>query len=97
MEAALRAEIRAFCTPRVIQMVEAINPRVTVFIGFGAADLFGRGRVLLRDGKMVLVKSANVGTRDAIAIPHLTGYHRITLSHRQQIADHIKKMVAESS
>jgi hypothetical protein len=77
-------------------MVEAINPKVTVFIGFGAADLFGKGTVLLRDGKMVLVRSATAGGHGAFAIPHLTGYHRITLAHRQQIADYLKMRVAKN-
>jgi hypothetical protein len=80
-----RAKVERFCLERVHRIIDAIDPRKIVTIGFSTLKLFGetepysinaKGRVLTRRGR--------IGSRGAIAMLHLSGA-RISKEDRARI------------
>jgi hypothetical protein len=70
----LRFEIENFCLPRVLRLIEAMDPEQIVAIGFPSLELFGAVRPVLtnRSGR-VLVKAGYIGARPALGTLHLSG------------------------
>jgi hypothetical protein len=70
----VRAQIEAFCLARVVQIVEAIDPKSIVAIGFDTLKLFGASTPdLANDKGRTLTKIGAVAGRGAIASLHLSG------------------------
>ncbi len=91
LDLALRSQIEEFCLPRVEEIVNAIQPKLIVAIGFATLDLLGvddvgipktnqKGRVLTKRGKIY--------GRDALGVLHLSGAW-ISKQDRETIARHI--------
>jgi uracil-DNA glycosylase len=90
-------KIKEFCRNCVEKMVDAIEPRLIVAIGFETLYLFGgsggsnidkksekNGRVLTRTGKIF--------GRDALGVLHLSGA-RISNQDRETIANRIRSSI----
>ncbi len=84
-----RAKIEEFCLPRVERIVDAIEPRRIVAIGFETLNLFGGGGPDVRNSKgRVLTRIGQIAGREAIATLHLSGA-RISTIDRDRIRDRI--------
>lgn len=84
-----REKVERFCLERVHRIIDAIDPRKIVTIGFSTLKLFGetkprainaKGRVLTREGR--------IGGRGAIAMLHLSGA-RISKEDRVRIRNNV--------
>lgn len=86
----VRHEIAEFCLPRVTKMVDALNPKTIVVIGFETLALFGRSAPALTNGESgrVLARKGIIAGRQATGTLHLSGAH-ISHKDRAAIASHI--------
>ena len=88
----LRELTEAFCLERVRIMLEAIQPRQVIVIGFETLGLFGvanKVELMNQDGG-VLVRIGHVFGRQARAIVHLTGGWGLSKADRNEIAQVIR-------
>ncbi|HQV04664.1 MULTISPECIES: hypothetical protein [unclassified Novosphingobium] len=70
----LRRRIEAHCLPIVEALVEAMEPRLVVAIGFRTLELFGPTLPALSSPNgRVLVRSGRIGKHQAIGTLHLSG------------------------
>jgi hypothetical protein len=84
-----RARIEEFCLPRVARIIEAIEPRRIISIGFGTLKLFGESSPEMKNDKgRVLTKIGSIAGRDAVATLHLSGA-RMSAVDRNRIRDRI--------
>ena len=93
---AVQEKIRQFCLPRVTEIVNAIQPRAVVFIGFHALTLFSSDKPidLLRNKHgRVLIRKPLVNGWNSVAILHLTGT-RFSVEDRNAIAAYIGELLA---
>jgi hypothetical protein len=86
----LRQRIERFCTPRVIRVVDAMQPALIVAIGFEVLSLFGStkwepGREF--EGR-VITRSGLIAGHPAIGTLHLSGAH-ISAGARCEIAERV--------
>lgn len=87
-----RKEIEKFCMKKVALIVEAIQPKQIVTIGFATLEMFGASKteLLRREGTtLALTKIGTVANRPAIGVIHLTGA-RPTRSELDRLADRFK-------
>jgi len=71
-----RAQIEAFCLARVTQIVEVIDPKKIVAVGFETLELFGASMVDLANEKQrTLTRIGKIAGRPAIGTLHLSGAH----------------------
>jgi hypothetical protein len=92
----LRQEIKEFCLPRVIKIVDALRPGILVVLGLETLALFGKSTpVLLSQQKhgRVLVRASKINGRTAIGTLHLSGA-QIANSDRLAISRHINGILA---
>lgn len=73
-----RRKIAGFCLPRVIRIINAIQPKRIVTIGFDTLTLFMDGKRgvpgMRRDrGSNPLTRVGQIAGREAVAVLHLTG------------------------
>jgi hypothetical protein len=70
-----RKDIENFCAGKVQTIIQAIQPKSIVTIGFRALEMFGPAKPLLRrrDGERVLLKAGSIAGHPAIGMLHLTG------------------------
>ena len=89
LDRALRSQIEEFCRLRVEKMVNAIQPKLIVAIGFATLDLLAVDDVDItktnQNGR-VLTKRGKIFGRDALGVLHLSGA-RISIPDRKTIAD----------
>lgn len=91
VSAATRSAIAEYSLAKVQAILEAVQPKRIVVIGFATMDLFGPSEVVLADGDRRLVKSGSVFGRPAFITPHLTGARGYTNEHRRKMAEFILK------
>jgi hypothetical protein len=92
-----REKVEQFCIERVHQIVEAIDPRKIVTIGFATLRLFGSAEPDLVNAQgRVLTRRGQIGNRPAIAVLHLSGA-RIANEDRVLIRDRIAVLTTTSS
>jgi len=85
----VRAQIEAFCLARVVQIVEAINPKSIVAIGFDTLKLFGASTPdLANDKGRTLTRTGIIVGQSALATLHLSGAH-ISNHDRDSIRDRV--------
>jgi uracil-DNA glycosylase len=86
-----RKDIENFCKDKVAVIVNAIEPKQIVTIGFAALEMFGPTEVeLKREGNgNALIKIGNVANRPALGIIHLSGA-RPSRSDLNRIADRFR-------
>ena len=86
----LLAEIDLFCRKHLLAIIEALEPKLIVAIGFSALAQFGPGYPILTslNGRS-LVQIGAIGARRAYATLHLSG-SRISDVDRNQIADFLR-------
>lgn len=86
-----RREIASFCLPRVVELVETIQPRRVVCIGFEALRLFGPTRSILPNASgRSLVETGSIGAREVLAVMHLSGA-QMSNEDRAAIASYVLK------
>jgi hypothetical protein len=84
-----RGQIEAFCLPRVLKIVNAVQPRHIVLIGFETLNQFGGGTPELQNDKgRVLTKVGKIAGRPALATLHLNGA-QISNVDRARIRDRV--------
>lgn len=85
-----RRAVRDFCTPCVLKIVDVLEPRKIVVIGFAALRLFGSASIDRRSNGIgrVLTRTGAIGGHNALAVLHLTGAH-ISSEDREQIRDRV--------
>jgi hypothetical protein len=97
----LRQDVLDFCLPRVRRLIERLNPKKIIVIGFKTLELIKDGvetplacsADLGKNGKhRVLVKSARAFERDVIATLHLTG-SRISKNDREKINGELQRFI----
>lgn len=91
-----RAEIKKFCLARVGEIIEVIQPKQIVAIGFGTLTLFGPSTPDLRNSKnRTLTRLGRIADRQVIATLHLTGA-RISTRDRELTRDRVLAFVDQS-
>ncbi len=91
LDRAHRSKIEEFCLPHVETMVNAIQPKLVVAIGFATLDLLDVdvvGTTKNEKGR-VLTKRGEIFGRDALGVLHLSGAW-ISKQDRETIARHIQ-------
>lgn len=90
-----RKQIEAFCLVRVRQIVEAIDPKKIVAIGFDTLNLFGASAPdLINEKGRTLTRIGEVAGRTAIATLHLSGA-RISGPDLVRIRDRVRPPVSD--
>lgn len=89
----VRQEIESFCMPRVERLIDILQPKNIVAIGFSSLALFGELSPVLMNGKgRVLIKEGLVGKRRAFATLHLSGA-QISNIDRMAIKEYLLTLV----
>jgi hypothetical protein len=86
---AKRSAIEKFCAEKVACIVDAIEPRQIVTIGFAALEMQGPTATELSGDKRMLIKTGKVANRPAVGIIHLAGA-RPSISDLTRLADYFK-------
>jgi hypothetical protein len=86
---AARLRVQEFCIPRAKRIVEVLQPKKVVAIGFATLDLFGGGMSGIADEKgRDLTRLGTICGRPLIGTVHLSGY-RISNFNLGRIAEHV--------
>ncbi len=84
-----RQAVAQFCADQVGEMIELLDPKFIVAIGFQTLNLFCASQPdLLSPKNRVLARRGMIGTRKAISVLHLSGA-QISKDDRSLIASHI--------
>jgi hypothetical protein len=93
----VRDQAVAFCIPRVVQLVEAMQPELVVAIGFRSLELFGSVEPELVSPKgRVLVKRGMIGRHPALGTLHLSGA-QISTADLEQIGSLVRTRLSGAS
>jgi uracil-DNA glycosylase len=87
-----RNDIEKFCTEKVAIIVEAIEPKQIVTIGFATLKMFGPTKPELiseSERRYALTKTGKVANREALGIIHLSGA-RPSRSDLTRLASHLQ-------
>lgn len=93
----LLTEIDRFCRIRLEKIIEALQPKLVVAIGFSALAQFGPSyRVLSNAQGRCLIQLGSVGARRAYSVLHLSGA-RIADADLREIADFLVSRIGENT
>jgi hypothetical protein len=89
----VRDELEQFSVAQLLNLIDAIDPRLIVAIGTATLEkLTPTEPVLYGTKNRVLAKTGKIGVRQAYSVLHLSGAH-ISMQDRASIADFVKDLV----